>query len=88
MWGNGSRCIGRPGLPSGTRQWHGDTSVAAGARRHRGKSILWEPLKSTLLPGSLLKISMPVLPLSAAVLGASKPSPGAMSAPITQQHHG
>lgn len=87
-WGNRSCCIGQQGLPSGIRERHRETSVTAGARRHREKSILLGTLKSTLLPGSLLKISMLVLPQATAVLGASKPSPVTMSAPITQRLHG
>lgn len=86
--GNRSCCIGQLGLPSRIQERHRETSVAAGARRHRGKSILLGTLKSTLLPGSLLKISMLVLPQATAVLGASKPSPVTMSAPIMQRLHG
>jgi len=39
-WASGSHSIAQLGLPSGTRQRHRETSVAAGAQRHRGKSIL------------------------------------------------
>lgn len=68
MWRNVSHSVRLPGLPSRAQEWHRDTWVAAGAQRHREKSIIWGLLKSALLPVSLLETSVLVLPQYTAAL--------------------